>query len=85
MRWFEMGMRLFPFIVEAVNWVEKFVKSKGKYKQDAAVYMVKATLGLVETGAGRDLLNDADVEKATREVIDAIVALNNLVTKKNNE
>lgn len=85
MRWFEMGMKLFPFIVEAVNWVEKFVKAKGKYKQDAAVYMVKATLGLVETGAGRDLLNDADVEKATREVIDAIVALNNLVTKKNNE
>ena len=85
MRWFEMGMKLFPFIVEAVSWVEKFVKAKGKYKQDAAVYMVKATLGLVETGAGKDLLDDEDVEKATREVIDAIVALNNLVTKKNNE
>ena len=85
MRWFEMGMKLFPLIDEAVNWVEKFVKAKGKYKQDAAVYMVKATLGLVETGAGKDLLDDADVEKATREVIDAIVALNNLVMKKNNE
>jgi len=85
MRWFEIGMKLFPFIVEAVSWVEKFVKAKGKYKQDAAVYMVKATLGLVETGAGKDLLDDEDVEKATREVIDAIVALNNLVTKKNNE
>jgi len=83
MGWLALGMKLFPFIVEAVNWVEKFIKApRGQYKQDAAVYMVKATLGLVEAGAGKDLLDDEDVEKATREVIDAIVALNNLVAKK---
>ena len=82
MGWFALGMKLFPFIVEAVSWVEKFVKEKGKRKQDAAVYMVKATLGLVETGTNRDLLDDDDVEEATRKVIDAIVSLNNLVTKK---
>jgi hypothetical protein len=44
--------------------------------------MVKATLGLVESGTGRDLLDDEDVEKATREVIDAVVALQNIVANK---
>jgi len=82
MGWIALGMRLFPFIVEAVSWVEKFITQKGRRKQDAAVYMVKATLGLVEQGTGRDLLDDDEVEEATRKVIDAIVALNNLVAKK---
>jgi|TARA_R110000824_G_scaffold32908_1_gene106069 hypothetical protein len=84
MGWLALGMKLFPFIVEAVNWVEKFITEKGRRKQDAAVYMVKATLGLVEQGTGRDLLDDEEVEEATRKVIDAIVLLNNLVTKKSN-
>ena len=82
MGWITLGMKLLPYIVEAVSWVEKFVKAKGKYKQDAAVYMVKATLGLVETGSGRDLLDDEDVEKATRKVIDAVVALQNMIANK---
>ena len=82
MGWLSLGMKLFPFIVEAVSWVEKFITAKGRRKQDAAVYMVKATLGLVEQGAGRDLLNDDEVEAATRKVIDAVVALQNIVAKK---
>ena len=73
-------MKLLPFIVEAVQWVEKFVTEKGKYKQDAAVYMVKSILGIAEQGTNKDLLNDDDVETATRAVIDAVVKLNNIVT-----
>lgn len=82
MGWITLGIKLLPYIVEAVHWVEKFITAKGQRKQDAAVYMVKATLGLVESGAGRDLLDDEDVEKATREVIDAVVALQNLIANK---
>ena len=82
MGWIALGMKLLPFIVEAVNWVEKFITAKGKYKQDAAVYMVKSILGVAESGANRDLLNDDEVEEATRKVIDAVVALNNIVTLK---
>tara|TARA_R110002020_G_scaffold2230_3_gene10415 strand:+ start:26266 stop:26523 length:258 start_codon:yes stop_codon:yes gene_type:complete len=82
MGWIALGMKLLPFIVEAVSWVEKFITAKGKYKQDAAVYMVKSILGVAESGANRDLLNDDEVEEATRKVIDAVVALNNIVASK---
>jgi hypothetical protein len=32
--------------------------------------------------SGQDLLDDAEVESATRDVIDAIVHLDNLIAKK---
>ena len=73
---------MLPFVVEAVSWVEKFITAKGQYKQDAAIYMVKSSLAVAESGADRDLLNDDDVETATRKVIDAVVALQNLIAKK---
>ena len=82
MGWLSLGLKLLPFIVEAVNWVEKFITAKGKYKQDAAIYMVRSSLAVAEVGADRDLLNDDDVETATRTVIDAVVALQNLIAKK---
>ena len=82
MGWLAVGMRMFPFIVSAIEWVEKFVTHKGKYKQDAAIYMVKSILGIAEAGADRDLLNDDDVEEATRKVIDAVVALQNVIASK---
>jgi hypothetical protein len=85
MAWITLGMKLLPYIVEAVQWVEKFVTQKGRYKQDAAVYMVKSILGIVETGVDRDLLDDDEVEASTRKIIDAIVSLNNLLAKKRSE
>jgi hypothetical protein len=77
--WLGIGMKLLPYIVEAVRWVEKFITTKGQYKQDAAIYMVKSILGVAEVGADRDLLNDEKVEEATRKVIDAVVALQNVI------
>ena len=85
MGWLALGMKLLPYIVEAVNWVEKFVTEKGQRKQDAAVYMVKSTLNLVEVGANRDILDDDKIEAATRSVIDAVVHLQNLVSEKRAE
>ena len=82
MGWLSLGLKLLPFIVEAGSWVEKFITAKGKYKQDAAIYMVRSSLAVAEVGADRDLLNDDDVETATRTVIDAVVALQNLIAKK---
>ena len=82
MGWLSLGLKLLPFIVEAVSWVEKFITAKGKYNQDAAIYMVRSSLAVAEVGADRDLLNDDDVETATRTVIDAVVALQNLIAKK---
>jgi hypothetical protein len=80
--WISLGMKLLPYITEAVQWVEKFITTKGKHKQDCAVYMVKSILGVAEAGANRDLLDDEDVEEATRKVIDAVVALQNVIASK---
>ena len=85
MGWLALGMKLLPYIVEAVNWVEKFVTEKGQRKQDAAVYMVKSTLNLVEAGANRNILDDDPSAPATRSVIDAVVHLQNLVAEKRSE
>jgi hypothetical protein len=82
MGWLSIGIKVLPYIVEAVQWVEKFITTRGKPKQDAAVEMIKKMLGLAEAGANRDLLDDDDVEAATRKVIDAVVALQNLIVQK---
>jgi len=77
-----VGLKLLPFIVEAISWVEKFVSRKGRAKQDAAVYLVKSIVGVSEIAHGRDLLDDDAVEDATRKVIDAVVALQNVIASK---
>jgi len=84
MGFLQIGLKLLPYIVEAVQWVEKFITTKGKYKQDCAVYMVKSILGVAEAGVNKDLLDDDQVEAATRKVIDAVVALQNIIAKKEN-
>ena len=47
--------------------------------------MVKSTLILVEAGANRNILDDDQIEAATRSVIDAVVHLQNLVAEKRSE
>ena len=77
------GLTLLPMILEAVSWVEKFVNRKGSAKQDACVELGRSMGGIADTATPLDLdLNDADIDSATRKVIDAVVALQNLVAKK---
>jgi len=82
MKWISIGLKLLPFIVEAINWVEKFIMKKGVEKQDAAVKMTLSMLGIAEEAMDKDIMNDKDVEHATRRVIDAVVALQNLLASK---
>tara|TARA_R100001132_G_C3245318_1_gene74532 strand:+ start:556 stop:816 length:261 start_codon:yes stop_codon:yes gene_type:complete len=82
MRWVSIGLKLLPFIVEAINWVEKFIMKKGVEKQDAAVKMTLSMLGIAEEAMDKDILNNKDVEEATRRVIDAVVSLQNLLASK---
>jgi len=44
--------------------------------------MVHAILNTVEVGLDKDLLNDQDVNKATRGVMQAIVMLENVIARK---
>lgn len=81
--WIERGVRLFPLIVAAVHAVERLVTgSRGSAKQDAAVDAVRAMLAAIEAGIDRNLLDDADVERAVRATIDAYVALQNIIARK---
>tara|TARA_R110001583_G_scaffold75688_2_gene208087 strand:- start:364 stop:621 length:258 start_codon:yes stop_codon:yes gene_type:complete len=75
------GLTLLPMILDAVTWVERFVNRRGKAKQDACVELVKSMVGIAEETTPLDL-SDAEVDTATRRVIDAVVALQNLVSKK---
>lgn len=78
--WIGVATKLLPVIISAVGTVEKIaVGIKGKDKQDAAVEIVRDVLPLVEASAGRDLVNDGAVQEAIRKVIDAQVALQNVI------
>ncbi len=77
-----IGLKLLPYIVSAVEAVERLIRTKGEEKENAAVGMVHAILQTVEKGLDRDLLNDEDVNTATREVMRAVVALQNVIARK---
>lgn len=77
--WTQVKLRILPYILSAVNSVERFVSDK---KEDSAVQMVKDTLAAAEAGADKDLLNDAAVEDAARAVVKAVVAFQNIVAAK---
>jgi len=81
-----VGLTVVGAVVPGVSAIERiaaaFPGMRGKAKQDAVVEIVKASLQASESVAGRELANDADVEAATRGVIDAVVALQNIVARK---
>ena len=84
MKWINVGIKLLPFILSCVHAVEGFLTGpkRGEEKENAAVGMVHAVLQTVEAGLDRDLLNDEDVNRAVRQVMQALVALENIVAKK---
>ena len=82
MGFLDIGLRLFPLILTSIESVERFVRGKGSEKEDAAVTMVDTILRTVEAGTNKDLLNDAAVNAATRDVIKAVGSLQNVVKTK---
>jgi hypothetical protein len=81
MKWLDIGLKLLPYVLGCVRAVEGFFAGpeRGKEKEDAAVGMVHAILQTVEAGIDRDLLNNTDVNVAVRKVMQALVALENVV------
>lgn len=80
MQWIQIGLRIVPFIFGAVQAVERLITSaKGKDKQDAAVAMVGTLLTTIEGVTGEEYANNDAVQAATRKVIDAVVALQNVL------
>jgi len=83
MGFLSIGIKMLPFILTSIESVERFVKGKGIEKEDAAVQMVDNILKTVEAGADKDILNDDAVNAATRDVIKAVVSLQNVIKSKN--
>jgi hypothetical protein len=83
---FSIAISMLDVILPGVRSVEAIARSfpalKGKDKQNAVVEMVRQSLDITEGALGRDLANDEDVLAATRGVIDATVALHNIVAEK---
>src|SRR5262245_9295262 len=81
-----IGLLALNTIVPGVSQIETSARAipgfKGKQKQDAVAELVRQALATSEGMAGRDLVDDADVDKATRGVIDAVVALHNIIAAK---
>ena len=81
-KWIALGSKLVPYIVIAVQAVEKLAAAKkGKEKQDAAVEVLGTGLEALEAGLNKDLLDNAEVQKAVRAAIDAYVHLQNVIAR----
>lgn len=85
MGWVSAGLRFVPFIVEAINAVERLFSSrKGKEKQDAAMELVESMVLIYELGAEADVFDNKKVQSAARHAIDAVVAFQNAVRDATN-
>jgi len=85
-QWLETGLHIAAAFVPGVAQIEALARVipslSGKVKQDAVVELVKQSLQTTEGISNKDLLNDAEVEKAARAVIDAVVAFQNIVVSR---
>lgn len=80
MNWITGAIKLVPLVLTAVDTVERLTTAKkGRDKQDAAVDLVGQLVPMVEATIDREVVNEASVQDALRKVIDAIVALLNVV------
>ena len=94
MSWITAGFKFLPLIVEAVRSVEKIVKrddgpketyDHGRCKQDTALHLIESMLRSHQRNSDLNLLQDAPVQNKIREIIDNVVALENLLTKKSSD
>lgn len=82
-KWISLGIKIYPLIAMAVHMVEKVAGAKrGKEKQDAALEAIAVGLNLLETGVGKDLIDDPEVNAALRAAVDAYVHVQNVIAKK---
>ena len=79
--WTLKGIQLLPAIIKAVQAVEHLVKEKGEPKMTAALELVDIFVKSTEGFAGIDLA-DTEIRNAVKEVIEAYVALQNVIKRK---
>lgn len=86
MRWVNLGLKLVPMIIAAIQGVERLAKPApnltGAAKQDLAVETVCTMFGITEAALGKDLFEDQAFQQAIRAFIDAYVAMQNVITTR---
>ena len=84
-KWVKFAVNIASAAIPGVAQIESIARAlpglKGKAKQDAVVELVKASILASESVADKDLLNDPEVEKSTRGIVDAVVAFQNVIAK----
>lgn len=82
----QIGLNIAGFLLPQVSQIEAIAKAipalKGKDKEDAAIKLMLESLDLFEDLVAKDVLQDEEVEKAVRGVIQSVVALQNILVKK---
>lgn len=89
---FDLTSVLIKLVVSEVPRIEQIVQTipqlkdlTGAEKKAAVLSIVQGALTIVEDVADKDLVNDADVMTAAGGIIDAVVALQNIVAAKKAE
>lgn len=86
MKWKDLGLKIAYAVFEHGSDVERMGKAipslKGSAKADAVAALVKESIAISEEVAGKDLVNDPELESAYRALSDAYVHLQNVVAKK---
>lgn len=81
-----LGAAIASVVIPGVSDVEELAWSlggmHGAEKQDAVVELVRKAAAAANSATSTGLIDDADVQKATRGLIDAYVALQTVVAKK---
>lgn len=72
-------LRWLPIILQAVTAVERLSSKKGAEKRTEAIAFVRELIPMVESAIPREIVDEAAVQDAIGKVIDAIVALGNVV------
>ena len=72
-------IKVLNIVLTGMAMVEGVKNAKGLEKADAVVEATPALVAALETGIGKDILEDAKVIQAERNAISAIVAFQNAI------
>ena len=78
MNWTRLVPQIFPILVTAVRTVER-MNATGPQKRAAVIDTVMDALAIAEGVTGRDLADDARVRDTVGKLVDAYVAVENVV------
>lgn len=82
----QLGLDIAGAIFPNIAHIEELAKAvpvlKGKAKEDAVIELLKNSSWFIEDVTDKEILNEEDVEAAIRDVIKAVISLQNLIKKK---